>query len=85
MTRQRCKGVALCGGALVLVTGLLASVGAHKHAILYEFTSLEVREQHYAPLEAQTRDPATWMGRVVPRLMHAPYSPAVGLRLWPAD
>ena len=64
---------------------LLASVGAHKHAILYEFTSLEVREQHYAPLEAQSHDPATWMGRVVPRLMHAPYSPAVGLRLWPAD
>ena len=63
---------------------LLASVGSHKHAILYEFTSLEAREQHYAPLEAQSRDPATWMGRVVPQLMHAPYSPAVGLRLWPA-
>ena len=63
---------------------LLASVGSHKHAILYEFTSLEAREQHYAPLVAQSRDPATWMGRVVPRLIHAPYSPAVGLRLWPA-
>ncbi len=63
---------------------LLASVGAHKHAILYEFTSLEAREQHYAPLEAQSRDPATLMGRVMPQLMHAPYSPAVGLRLRPA-
>ena len=62
---------------------LLASVGAHKHAILYEFTSLEAREKHYAPLEAQARDPATWMGRVVPQLIHAPYSPAVGQRLWP--
>ena len=64
---------------------LLAGVGAHKHAILYEFTSLEAREQHYAPLEAQSHDPATWMGRVVPQLLHAPYSPAVGRRLWPAS
>lgn len=63
---------------------MLATVGAHKHAILYEFTSLDMREQHYAPLEAQARDPSTWMGRVVPKLQHAPYSPAVGIRLFPA-
>lgn len=62
---------------------LLAGVGAHKHAILYEFTSLEARDKHYAPLEAQAHDPATWMGRIVPGLLHAPYSPAVGQRLWP--
>lgn len=63
---------------------LLASVGTYRHAILYEFSSLELRERHYAPLEAQRDDPQTWMGRVVPQLRHAPYSPAVGLRLWPA-
>lgn len=62
---------------------LLASVGTYRHAILYEFSSLELRERHYAPLEAQRDDPQTWMGRVVPQLRHAPYSPAVGLRLWP--
>jgi hypothetical protein len=62
---------------------LLAGVGAYKHAILYEFTSLEAREHHYAPLEAQAQNPSTWMGRVVPKLLHAPHSPAVGLRLWP--
>ena len=63
---------------------LLASVGAYKHAILYEFSSLEMRESHYAPLEAQAQDPSTWMGRVVQKLLHAPHSPAIGVRLWPA-
>ena len=63
---------------------LLATVGAHKHAILHEFTSLEAREHHFAAHEARRDDPATWMGRVVPQLEHAPYSPAVGLRIWPA-
>lgn len=63
---------------------LLATVGAHKHAILHEFTSLQAREQHFGPHEAQRDDPQTWMGRVVPQLEHASYSPAVGLRLWPA-
>jgi hypothetical protein len=63
---------------------LLASVGLYKHAILHEFTSLEMREQHFAAHEAQRDDPDTWMGRVVPQLQHAPYSPAVGIRIWPA-
>ena len=62
---------------------LLATVGAHKHAILHEFVSLEARERHFGPHEAQRDDPQTWMGRVVPQLRHAPYSPGVGLRLWP--
>lgn len=63
---------------------LLASVGRHKHAVLHEFTSLELRETHFGPLEAQSRDPQTWMGRIVPQLEHAAYSPAVGLRIWPS-
>jgi len=63
---------------------LLATVGAYKHAILHEFTSLELREQHFAAHEAQKNDPSTWMGRVVPQLGHATYSPAIGRRLWPA-
>jgi hypothetical protein len=63
---------------------LLATVGAYKHAILHEFTSLETREQHFGPHEAQRDDPQTWMGRIVPQLRHAPYSPSVGQRLWPS-
>jgi hypothetical protein len=63
---------------------LLATIGAYKHAILHEFTSLELRQRHFAPHEADARDPSTWMGRVRPHLIHAPRSPAVGLRIWPA-
>lgn len=63
---------------------LLATIGSYKHSILYEFTSLELRERHYAKHEADAHDPDTWMGRVIPQLNHAPYSPAVGLRIWPA-
>lgn len=63
---------------------MLASVGAYKHAILHEFSSLELRERHFAVHEAERDDPNTWMGRVVPQLIHAPYSPAVGCRIWPA-
>lgn len=62
---------------------LLATVGAWKHAIFHEFVSLELREQHFAPHEADAHDPGTWMGRVRPQLEHAPHSPAVGNRIWP--
>lgn len=62
---------------------LLAAAGAYKHAILHEFASIELRERHFAPHEAQARDPATWMGRLRPQLTHAPRSPAIGRRIWP--
>ena len=62
---------------------MLAAAGAYKHAILHEFVSLELRERHFAPHEAQAHDPSTWMGRVRPQLTHAPRSPAVGQRIWP--
>lgn len=62
---------------------LLATVGSHKHAILHEFISLEAREVHFGPHEADARRPETWMGRIRPRLQHAPWSPAVGRRVWP--
>ena len=62
---------------------MLASVGEYKHAILHEFVSLESREQHFGPHEAQAHDPSTWMGRVRPQLTHALRSPAIGGRIWP--
>lgn len=66
-----------CVGARKLV----GTVGAWKHAILHEFASFEAREHHFGPLEAQGRDPSTWMGRIRPRLQHAPWSPAIGRRI----
>lgn len=65
------------------VRKMLASVGTHKHAILHEFVSLEMRHEHFGPHEAQAHDPTTWMGRVRPQLNHAPRSPAIGTRIWP--
>ena len=62
---------------------MLATVGVYKHAILHEFASIEAREHHFGPHEAQARDPNTWMGRVRPRLKHAPRSPMVGMRVSP--
>lgn len=63
---------------------MLATVGAQKHAILHEFVSLEMREQHFGPHEAQAHDPSTWMGRIRAQLTHAARSPAIGRRTWPA-
>ena len=62
---------------------MLATIGPFKHAILHEFISLESRERHFAPHEADSHNPATWMGQVRPHLTHAPRSPAVGKRIWP--
>jgi len=64
---------------------LLATVGAYKHSILHEFVSLELRERHFGPHEADARNPDTWMGRIRPQLAHAPRSPAVGRRIWPGN
>ena len=62
---------------------LLATAGWGKHSILYEYVSLEAREQHFVPHEEQAHDAASWTARVLPQLVHAPCSPAVGRRIWP--
>ena len=62
---------------------LLATAGWGKHSILYEYTSLDAREAHFIPHEEQAHDAASWTARVLPQLVHAPCSPAVGRRIWP--
>lgn len=63
---------------------LLATAGWGKHSILYEFVSLEQREAGFIPHEEEAHDPASWTARIFPHLRHAPCSPAVGKRIWPA-
>jgi len=63
---------------------LLAAVGWGKHSILYEFTSLEQREEKFVTHEEQAHDAKSWTARILPQLRHAPCSPAVGKRIWPA-
>jgi hypothetical protein len=62
---------------------LLATAGWGKHSILYEYVSLEAREQHFVPHEEHVHDAASWTSRILPQLVHAPCSPAVGRRIWP--
>ena len=71
---------------LPLVKPLAGSVGARKlvsiagwakHAILYEFSSLKAAEANLA-------DPSEWTRRVIGNLVHAPHSPTLGVRIWPA-
>ena len=63
---------------------LLCVAGWAKHAVMYEFTSLEARMANFEePHEAHALDPKEWTGRVVRYTIHAPGSPTVGVRIWP--
>jgi hypothetical protein len=62
---------------------LLAASGWGKHSILYEYVSLEARQERFVPHEELAHAEGSWSSRVLPRLVHAPCSPAVGRRIWP--
>jgi hypothetical protein len=57
--------------------------GWAKHAILYEFTSLEMRNAHFTKHEDGHPDMVAWGNRVVSTLTHAPGSANLATRLWP--
>ena len=61
---------------------LVSVSGWAKHGVLYEFTSLEDRSQHFRAHEAKNKL-AAWTHDVVAKLVHAPGSPAVARRIWP--
>ena len=66
-------------------TRRLASVaGWAKHAILYEYISLEARNENYLKLEAGRPEMKAWADRVVAKLIHAPGSANLARRIWPA-
>ena len=62
-----------CVGARELVS----VAGWAKHGVLYEFSSMDGLQPHF-------HDPHDWRLRVVPNLIHAPHSPSLGRRIWPA-
>jgi hypothetical protein len=63
---------------------LICVAGWAKHAVMYEFTSLEARLANFEePHESHALDPKEWTGRVVRYTVHAPGSPTVGVRIWP--
>jgi len=68
----------------VIRTRKLSSVfGWAKHGVLYEFVSLESRNQYFPHHEDQDPDMKAWSDRMVPRLLHAPGSPSLACRIWP--
>jgi hypothetical protein len=63
---------------------LMSSVGWAKHAVLYEFSSLEARmREHEEPHESKTLDPDAWTGKIAASAAYPPGSPFVGERIWP--
>lgn len=63
---------------------MVSVAGWAKYSVLYEFTSLEARMEHFEkPHEALALDEQEWTGRVVRKLHHPPGSPTVGRRIWP--
>lgn len=67
-------------------TRRLASVsGWAKHAILYEFVSLEARNRHFVRHEEGDPAAVAWGDRVVAALTHAPGSASLACRIWPVS
>lgn len=62
---------------------LLSVAGWAKHAVMYEFTSLEAREQHFHRHESLGLDETVWTNRIVRYTVHAPGSPSIARRIWP--
>lgn len=66
-------------------TRKMASVaGWAKHAILYEFTSLAARNEHFTKHEDAHPDMIAWGDKMVAQLTHAPGSANLAQRIWPA-
>lgn len=59
--------------------------GWPKHGILYEFESLAHRLEHFEkPHESLALDPTHWTNKITRASVHAPGSPFIGERIWPA-
>jgi hypothetical protein len=59
---------------------LLVAAGWGKHCVLYEYTSLEAREEQFVEHEEKVREAGSWTSRILPQRVHAPCSPAVARR-----
>jgi hypothetical protein len=60
---------------------LVGTVGWNKHGVMYEFTSLEGRAQAMAEVTRRSPQEAEWTEVCVPKLVHAPGSPHIAVRV----
>ena len=63
---------------------LVSASGWAKHGVLYEFSSLEIRNKNFDRLKDKPAEVKAWGDQVIPRLVHAPTSPNLACRIWPA-
>lgn len=62
---------------------LVSVSGWAKHGVLYEFVSLEARNERIPTLAKLYPEMEAWTNAFIPKLTHAPGSPHVARRIWP--
>lgn len=67
------------------VRKLISISGWAKHAILYEWSSAEHRNNNFLEHESYNPKMEAWTDRVVRKLVHAPGSPNLAEKIWPID
>jgi len=70
-------------GGCIATRKMVSVTGWAKHSVLYEFTSLEAREQHFQNHESLALNEEVWTNKIINYTIHAPGSPSVGRRIWP--
>ena len=64
---------------------LVSVAGWAKHSAMYEFLSLEARNENFMDHEALGLDESSWSSNIIKYTLHAPGSPSVGRRMWPTE
>ena len=67
----------------VRVRNLASVSGWAKHGILYEFTSVAARNEHFVHHESSNPEMEAWTDHVVRKLVYASGSPSLAHRIWP--
>jgi hypothetical protein len=62
---------------------LVSVAGWANHCVMYEFLSLDARQEHFQNHESLALDDGEWTNKIITYTIHAPGSPSVGKRLWP--
>jgi hypothetical protein len=83
LSRQRLAALPGMEG-VVRARTMVAVTGWGRHAIFYEFPSLEARGGLFLRYEKGHPELEAWTDRVSRRWIHMPGSPAVAERIWPA-
>lgn len=79
----RLPAIARMEGAIA-ARKLVTVSGWAKHVVLYEFVSEEAHHVNFMGHEILAFEDGEWTNRVVKYTAHAPGSPSIGARIWPA-